>query len=177
MAYTLIAMALAWSVERAAGDQHHVVTTVSGEPYWMLNMDDPTAMHVAYANMTSSPGDRLHFVYNAVHDVWKMPSDMCSAAGAIELANASYGGGPDAQYPNMYVYTVTDADLVDGVIYFACSWYPAGTFVGIYSHCQAGQQLTVNVVLPSASSALVATPLSSQRVVWMVVIAAMLMLV
>ena len=89
-------------------------------------------------------GDVIEFRYNAYHDVWKMADATayaaCDATGGTELATNEVGGG-SGDLINVYEYTVTEEDLEAGTIYFACSYYPLGT----WSHCFEGQALSVTL--------------------------------
>ena len=111
----------------------------------------------SYSAMSASVGDVISFSYSAYHDVWKMADATayaaCDATGGTELATNEVGGG-SGDLINVYEYTVTEEDLEAGTIYFACSYYPLGT----WSHCFEGQALSVTLKDSVSAGARVSAP-------------------
>mmetsp|Transcript_74906 Transcript_74906/g.118413 ORF Transcript_74906/g.118413 Transcript_74906/m.118413 type:complete len:182 (+) Transcript_74906:80-625(+) len=123
----------------ARGANHIIAPTSSNAKRW--ECCDP------YSNLAVETGDTLTFEYSTNHDVMKMSDNTCGATGNTELGNNAVGGG-SGNYPNKYMYTVTQADEAAGTIYFACSY----TGIGTYTHCTGGQKITVTVAAPASTS-------------------------
>ena len=144
-ACTALALLLA-----AAGAAATVVTNDAGSMEW--------STAASYTPMMGHKvGDVIEFRYNAYHDVWKMADATayaaCDATGGTELATNEVGGG-SGDLINVYEYTVTEEDLEAGTIYFACSYYPLGT----WSHCFEGQALSVTLKDSVSAGARVSAP-------------------
>ena len=114
----------------------------------------------SYSAMSASVGDVISFSYSASHDVWKMADATayaaCDATGGTELGDNAVGGGSGG-LTNVYEYTVTSADLTAGTLYFGCSYWPSGA----WSHCVAGQAISVSVCKSRGSSAGLPSPLNN----------------